>query len=189
MSACKMSAVKEAEDVLKSSYAEIDAIASLNEDQKNEVKHALKEFSKGETSFAKAAHLSDDFLEDIYGSAFRLFMSGHYERARLLFSMLCEFDHTESRYLFATATCYHKLHHYEEASKYYMDALVYDRGNPLIYYHLFDCFSHMKEKELAAGALTSAYFLAAENKRFEKLKNQIALEYEGLLSQLFEKNL
>lgn len=170
-------------EVLDHSLAEIDAQQSLSADQKTMFKEALKNYAKGNTSFAKAAQVPPDFLEMIYGYGYQLFMSGQYEKACLLFDILVLFNRTESRYNFAMAACYHKQKRYEEAAKYYFEAAAYDPENPLIYYYLYDCLLHSKQKELALGVLTFAFYYSVKDVRFKKLSYQIELEYLKVLNE------
>ncbi len=126
---------------------------------------------------AEAVGIPQDMIEEMYTNGYHFFQSGKFKEALAIFNFITQLvDGTDPRFTFAIAAAHHHLKNYNEAAGYYMLYEMIHPENPLPYYHLYDCFKNLGNKELALAALITAQKIAGDDPINAALKAKIELE-------------
>lgn len=132
--------------------------------------------------------ISDESAEAIYGQAYLLYTTGRYKDAAEIFKLLIMMNSTESKYVMGLAACYHMLKEYHSASSTYMLVSAIDTVNPLPYFHASDCYIQMGDPISAALMLEMTLKKAADQKKFETLKQRAEITLAGLKGKLLKRS-
>lgn len=124
----------------------------------------------------EALGMPDELMEVAYQYAYNLFQSGKYPEALPIFTVLHQLDPLEARYLFAVAATHHQLKDYLEAAAHYMIYKYLDPLNPVVSYHLYDCYMQAGYQETALYMLQEAIILCARDARYRELEGKARLE-------------
>lgn len=133
---------------------------------------------------SKVIKFTPELIDAIYGHAYRIYNSGNYHEAGVLFAFLTLLDMSNPKYYFGSAACCHKEGNYADAIEYYLASYFLDLTNPIPFYHLYDCWIKMGQKENAFFAVTMVIELSQDNPRFIKIKERSQLAYDNLFKEL-----
>lgn len=131
-----------------------------------------------------AVGITKDMETNLYTFAYRLYGSGKYQQALLVFSLLATVDDMNPRYLFGSAACYHMLKQYEDAINAYYAAYYRDTNSPLAFYHLSDCYRNIKRIDYAIMCLSMVQEIAGDQPKYAKIKERASLTKESLILNL-----
>jgi type III secretion system low calcium response chaperone LcrH/SycD len=165
---------KEARDVAEKQAEEFNAVLG---DTANKV------LKQGMTP-KEAAGLSNDYMENVYAQAYRLYQTGKYVEAIHLFRMLIMLNAMEPKYMLGLAACFHLLKEYTNAIQIYTMCSALDPRNPLPHYHASDCFIQMKEFLSAMICLELVIQQAGNRTEYAKIKERAQLSVESLKQQV-----
>lgn len=145
------------------------------------IQEAFKKIQSQGLSPCEAMGISKEVVEKIYGQGYFFFQSGKFKDALSIFNVLTQLvGGADPRFTFAIAACHHHMKNYIDAGGYYMLYDVLNPGNPLAYYHLYDCFKNSGNPTLAIGALENALKLTLDNPKYKKLQTEIEIDLKNL---------
>lgn len=131
----------------------------------------------------EAMHLTDEYVENIYAQAYRLYNTGKYEEAMHLFRILIMMNSMEPKYMMGLAASYHMIKDYTNAIQTYVMCSVFDPNNPIPHYHTADCFIQMKDYVSAMVSLELAIDQSGNQARYATIKERSKLSLERLKQQ------
>lgn len=99
--------------------------------------------------------ISNAEIETIYGMGVDFYRAGNYKDAEKIFRFLTVFEHTSSKYWTAMGSVLQVGGRFEEATKSYAMATLFDIHNPKPMYYAAECFMKMGDLENARKALAS----------------------------------
>ncbi len=120
----------------------------------------------------EAMNLNTDVMEFIYDSAYRLYNSGNYDRAKPTFLVLHSLDPLEPKYVLGLAASHHKLEEYETAIEWYMKLVFLDMLSPLSFYHAADCYIKLKRYREAILMLNGVIKRCGDQAEFAEIKER-----------------
>lgn len=144
-------------------------------EEKNKYKEILTKILAGNESPIKACGLTPEVLEVFYGFAQRLYASGKYKDAGLIFNLLTYLNVEEYKYVMGSAASAHMQKNYVDALTYYNSCFYLDPSNPLPNYHASDCYLKLNAPKLAIQCLDAAIAQAGDNPSYAKLKERAQL--------------
>lgn len=166
----------------------LERVESLNDKLdplgKKMLKKALNQFYFEGIPLQESFGLKNDFTEGLYSYSYNLFKVGKYEDALPLFEVLYTLNPMEIRYSFSIAACNHYLKKYTIAANKYMECILLDPTNPLLFFYLYDCFMNTEHPLSAYHAIQVALNLAKQDTKYMDLKEKIQLESEILETKL-----
>jgi type III secretion system low calcium response chaperone LcrH/SycD len=163
-------------DDIETIIARLEATSSEN--GKILIREAIEKMKNG-ANYIEALRLTPEVLEVIYQHGYHLFQSGKYKDALSTFEILRGLNPEDQRYAFAIAACHHFAKNYTEAIAYYIIYASFEQGDPIPFYHMYDCFLKTNHPTLAANALDEAYRRAKGNPKYHDLKEKIELELKN----------
>lgn len=101
----------------------------------------------------EAMGISKNTIEYLYTNAFNLYNAGQYDAAIKIFYVLENFDPGDSRFQYGIGACHHMAKRYNEATVGYNRCLFLPPVNPMVYYHLADCYLKAGRKREALAML------------------------------------
>lgn len=158
------------EEVIHNAIEEIAADSS--EEQKEEYKNVIKQIFHKDIPIAEALKIKPEVFEAMYAHAYRLYNSGNYQSACLLFAYLVTLDPGVAKYHMGQAASHHMLKEYGPAVDSYMTAFFIDMTNPLPFFHVADCLLKEKSIEGAYFCLGMAAGIAGENPKYDKIRDR-----------------
>ncbi len=148
------------------------------------VQKTMKDVLKNGFAPQSALGLSDAMLEGIYGQAYRLYNTGKYTEAVILFKFLMMVKSTEPKYTMGFAACYHMLKDYKHAIIVYTMCGVIDPESPIPHYHVSDCYIQLKDPVSAIVALDMAVKRAGIKPEYQALKDRALLTIQSLRKEM-----
>lgn len=124
-------------------------------------------------------------IEAIYTHGYRLYNSQKYGEAFTVFRTLMLLNPVEKKYLFGMAACMHRLQEYEAAVRGYLINAIFDPQNPIIYFHVADCYAHLGALELAQSALEDVIRIAQDQPQYQVLRERASLMLENMRKGTF----
>lgn len=157
------------------------------------IKSGMKKFSSAVVGNIKDKHMmpkdalgfDNTTIEAIYSHAYRLYNAQKYSDAFSVFRTLMLLNPIEKKYLFGLAACLHRLHEYEDAVKAYLINAIFDADNPVIYFHVADCYARIGALPLAESSLENVVRLAQDKPQFEVLCERSRLMLESIRNGTF----
>ena len=135
-----------------------------------------------------AMRIPPEVMELLYSHAYLLYQSGNYKKSVDLFQFLRMLDPQEKRYYFGLAANFHQMKDYLYAAANYILYQQLDPYDPVIAFHLYDCYRNTHHLEAALYFLEMAHALASENlKKYSSLKDKIQVELDSLKDALVKK--
>jgi type III secretion system low calcium response chaperone LcrH/SycD len=131
-----------------------------------------------------AMGVSDQYLENVYAQAYRLYNTGKYVEATHLFRILIMLNAMEPKYMLGLAACFHMLKEYQNAIQTYTMCSALDPQSPIPHYHTSDCFIQMKDYLSAMLCLELVMDRAGNKPEYAKMKERAQLSLESLKKQL-----
>lgn len=127
-----------------------------------------------------------EILNNMYGQAYNLYITGNYRKSSLIFNLLSLLDDTNPAYFFGLASCYHMEKKYKEAIDAYAVSYLLDVTDPLPSFHMADCYLKMNNNPLAYLNLSLTVFLAGDKPEYATLKQRADLMRETVLGDGFD---
>jgi type III secretion system low calcium response chaperone LcrH/SycD len=128
----------------------------------------------------EAMGFDDTTIEAIYSCGYRLYNAERYAEAFNVFRTLMVLNPTEKKYLFAIAACLHRLRDYENAVKAYLISAVFDAQNPIIFFHVADCYAHIGAMGLTKSALEDVVRIAENKAPYQVLRERALLMIDSI---------
>lgn len=132
---------------------------------------------------AEALGITPEVMSAIYNHAYRLYNSGNYHVAGVLFAFLVNLNSSDPKYLFGMAAADHMEKKYAEAIETYWACFALNMSNPIPLYHICDCCLKLEQPQDALYAIGLAVQLAGNEPKFAKLKQRAEMIQESLLKQ------
>ena len=160
---------------------------TLNEEKGEELSNLMEQAMKKGIVPKDLLGFSDQMVEGIYGQAYRLYNSGNYKDAILVFQLLVMINSMEAKYCLGLAACYHMQKDYKTASDLYMMCSVLDTQSPIPSYHASDCYLKMHDSLSALVALEVAIEKAGARPEYKTLKDRASLTLDKIQKDLNTK--
>lgn len=135
-----------------------------------------------------AMGLSGEMVEAIYSFAYHLYSIGKYEEAMQIFRLLIMLDPLQPRFPLGLAACFHMLKDYHCAASSYMLCTLLDGNDPLPHYHAADCYTELKQPEIAADQLRICIAKCGNVEEFQPIKARAEVTLAGFTNRLPEEN-
>lgn len=135
----------------------------------------------------EAWKISDAKIEELYSQGYRLYNTGRYKEAVLLFRTLIMINPEEPKYYMGLAACFHMQKEFKNAVETYTLCSILDGDNPIPLFHSSDCFIQSGDKYSALTVLEMAVKRAGDNPQYQILKDRALLTIEGLKKDLSNK--
>jgi type III secretion system low calcium response chaperone LcrH/SycD len=148
---------------------------------------ALEKILKEGKGVYEAVGVSKDSLEYIYSHGYSLYKAGKYDDAIRIFHILNFLNGNDPRFTFSLAACHHMKKNYPEALVLYMTCRANDGKNPVLMWHIADCYLGMGKKMNALLCLRLAARFAQEDARFDPLRVRAEGEAATLEKELDEE--
>lgn len=132
----------------------------------------------------EAMNISKDAIEFFYLNAFNLYNSGKYDAAIKIFFLLDMFDPTDSRFNYGIAACHHMEKRYDDAIFVYNKCLFQSPLNPMVYYHLADCYIKTNRKREALVMLGVCIKNIENDEMNSALKTRAEQAYNNLTREI-----
>jgi tetratricopeptide (TPR) repeat protein len=113
-------------------------------------------------------------LEALYSYAIQFMANGELQKARDLFTALCQWDYMDERYIYGLATTYQVAGEVKQAAQLYLQFLALDATNAEGYLRLGECLLMASELDEALSA-----FETAQGEAERGNGNQEAFDYAG----------
>lgn len=136
-----------------------------------------KVLEEGKT-LGEAFDFSQDDLVTLYTFGYKLFESGKYKDAFLLFQMLSVFFPMNGALSLAMGTCHQRMKNWESAIEQYLVAAHLDKGDPIPYYYCYECYVQLEEPLYAGMMLRCVIDRCGDIPSFQaiKAKSELMLE-------------
>lgn len=166
-----------------------EAFEMYQEKIKSEMKHIIENVGHNVNEKhmmpKDALGFDDATVEAIYGHGYRLYNAQKYKEAFTIFRTLLLIHPVEKKYLYSMAACLHRLHEYVDAIKAYLVSSVFDAENPVIFFHLADCYAHLDALPFAEGALEDVLRLSQDKAPYQVLHERAKLMLESIRNGTF----
>lgn len=178
---------------MKSDQEEIKKAAQglakkLGADEEGNIKSAVKKVAQDAIVPKDMLKLSDQYVEGIYGQAYRLYNTGKYVEAGKLFQLLIMINSLEPKYILGLAACFHLLKDYKNAVETYTICSLLDPESPIPYYHCSDCFINIGDPLSAMICLDLAIKRAGDKPEYQVLCDRSKLTLESLQKEVDKKH-
>lgn len=140
----------------------------------------LNELKKDFSSLPDLLHLPPEMTEFLYAQAIRQYQLKKWGEASSIFQVLNLLKPDDYRFPYGAAAAFHMMKDYEKAKFWYMVANCLTEDNPMILYHLSDCF--MKTNQNASGKLLleTALERCSISPKYALLKERLTLIIKGM---------
>lgn len=155
--------------------------------KKAEYKEYLRQIFEEGLPPIQVLDITPDMMEAIYGQAYRLYLSGNYRPASLLFALLLSLDPAVLRFNMGLAACHHMMKEYPQAIDSYMTAFCLDMKSPLPFFHVADCLQKDNNLEYAYFCLGVAAEIAGDDPKYAKLKERAKMMQKHLEKEIEHK--
>lgn len=177
---------------MKSDQQEIKKAAQkmaqkLGEKQEDNIKATVNKIANEAVVPKDMLKLSDQYVEGIYGQAYRLYNTGKYVEAGKLFQLLIMINALEPKYLLGLAACFHMLKDYKNAVETYTICSLLDPQSPIPHYHCSDCYINIGDPLSAMVCLDLAIKRAGDKPEFQVLVDRSKLTLESLQKEVDKK--
>lgn len=159
----------------------------LGADEEGSIKSAVKKVAKEAIVPKDMLKLSDQYVEGIYGQAYRLYNTGKYVEAGKLFQLLIMINSLEPKYLLGLAACFHMLKDYKNAVQTYTICSLLDPESPIPHYHCSDCYICIGDPLSAMVCLDLAIKRAGNKPEYQVLSDRSKLTLESLQKEVDKK--
>lgn len=125
-------------------------------------------------------------LEYMYSTAYNFYNAGKYKEAMQQFQMLLMLDEFDLRYAYGLAASYHMNKEYLKAIAMYLKIQMSDHENPVLSWHIADCYRHLGMKMNGYIFLLLCRRYAGINPIYEPIRFKANAEIEALEAE-FDK--
>lgn len=159
----------------------------VTEQEKKLAEEALVKIYEEEMPPKDAIGFTKGMMEGLYAFAYRLYMTGKFKEAAVMFFFLVRLDPTDPRLSFGLGATNHMLKEYRKAIDGYMLSISQQPGYPIPYYHMCDCFLHLNDTWCAIFCLRAVINTCAKDPLFAKIKERSRLMLAQLEEQMAQK--
>ncbi len=145
---------------------------SYTEKQKEQYSLVLHKIMDEGIPPADAMEIPPDLLNAIYGFAYRIYNSGNYLMASVMFALLVSLKPGVIKFHMGLGASFHLLKEYGKATECYLTCYIADLSNPLPFYHIADCCLKEGSNEAARTSLDFAIAIASADRKYDKLKER-----------------
>lgn len=165
-----------------------DMAKKMGGDQEGNIKDAVKKMTDEAVVPKDMLKLSDQYVEGIYGQAYRLYNTGKYVESGRLFQLLIMINSLEPKYLLGLAACFHMLKDYKNAVETYTICSLLDSESPIPHYHCSDCYINIGDPLSAMVSLDLAIKRAGDKPEYQVLVDRSKLTLESLQKEVDQKH-
>lgn len=165
-----------------------DMANQMGAEQEDKIKDAVKKVANDAVVPKDMLKLSDQYVEGIYGQAYRLYNTGKYVEAGKLFQLLIMINSLEPKYLLGLAACFHMLKDYKNAVETYTICSLLDPESPIPHYHCSDCYVNIGDPLSAIICLDLAIKRAGNKAEYQILVDRSKLTLESLQKEVDKKH-
>lgn len=153
-------------------------------EEKEKQKTALTKMLVEGVAAKDALNISDDCLEFMYSNAVKMYDSGKYHDAELIFLFLVMLYPGSFRYQMGKAAALHMQKKYNEAIGTYALCVPLAPANPTPYYHAADCFLKLRDLPRAYIHFQLAIGIAGLDPKFAKIAERCKLNMQHIAEEL-----
>lgn len=165
-----------------------DLAQKFGPEKRDTIKEAIGRVSKEAVTPKDMLKLNDQYVEGIYGQAYRLYNTGKYVEAGKLFQLLVMMNSMEPKYIMGLAACFHMLKEYKSAIETYMICSMLDPDSPIPHYHCSDCYINLGDSLSAIVSLDIAIKRAGDKAEYQVLRDRSILTLESLEKENTKKS-
>lgn len=151
---------------------------------KKHVEKIFTDFFEKGIPFYKTMGFDDNFMEYLYGVGYQSFQSGKFPEALATFEVLYTYNPLEPKYTLGKALCYKEMRKYPNAINDLMRYTLTINDDPIIYWHIYQCFDAMEEPWGAGVALGSVISACDKTQSHDDLRKKAELALVNLSLQL-----
>lgn len=152
------------------------------EEKKEKIEMMMDIFDK-DIPIQEVLGITDEKMDAFYQMAASSYNVGNYQKALKFFSVL--FDLTAcSEFAMGIAACYHCLHDYEKAYKYYIVSSGLAPEDPFPFFYAYDCVMNLGSLTLAEKMLNKVIEISGDNAKYRKIKEKSELLISGIKSNI-----
>lgn len=157
---------------------------NCSEKDKKMYEEALKKMMLQAVPIDQVAGITSEMKGSLYAYAYRLYSTGKYKEALMIFSMLSILDGKNPAYPFGVGACHHMLKQYQDAMNAYVASYYLDLNNPLPFYHISDCYLKLNKPDYAAFSLGMVINIAGKEPKYAQIKERAQLTQSSLVKGL-----
>lgn len=132
--------------------------------------------------FSKIHNIPLRKLDEYYRTAYNLYRSEKYERAKDIFSFITFHNYMDKKSWMGLAGCCQMLKQYPQAISTYNHVKLMDPADPLPLFHSFTCFVELKKYPEALAALEAVILRSLNKPEYAELKQQAEAMKKALCS-------
>lgn len=148
------------------------AVKEAPDINKEELAEALRAYFEERKPFYKSFNINEELIEQLYSTAYQEFQSGKFNDALASFEVLNTLDPTEAKYIFGKALCFKELKKMPQAVNEFIRLGIVDYGNPIPYWHMYECYDEMNDLWGAGAALGAVVYLSGSFDQYADLKQK-----------------
>lgn len=175
--------MKSIEEIVDEAVTEMSPHGS-EKDRKECASLIINSLAEGRLPSSKELGFTPQMLSDLYAFSYRIFNTGKYEEASVLFALLGLVDPENPDYIFALGACNQKLKRYSQALNNYMAAFYLNPKNPLPFFHIADCYLQMKKPAHAIFSLGMVIAQSENEPKYAVIKQKAQMMRERLLQSI-----
>lgn len=122
--------------------------------------------------FYQVHQISLEKLNHCYTTAYNLYNSGKYEKAKNIFTYLTFNCHSEKKSWVGLAACCQMLKQYPQAIATYSHVKMMDPSDPVPSFHSFNCYMELKKYPEALASLEVVILRSLNKPEYADLKQQ-----------------
>lgn len=129
----------------------------------------------------ESLNLDEKLTQIIYEKAYQLYATGHYTKAKSLFTILVTCYPSNFQFLYSYATACFMLKDYAIAADCYARCSLLDPANPLPYFYAADCYLYLRDLLSACASLKLVIKTSSDYSEYAEIKHRALLILETLL--------
>lgn len=176
--------VKTNRELIQEAVSQLGDISE--QDRKMHEETLVKIFEEGMLP-SEAFGFTKEFMEALYSFGYRLYNTGKYKDAAVMFFFLVKLDPTDARMAFGLGAANHMLKEYRKAIDGYMLSYYLQNDYPIPFYHMCDCYLQLNDIMCAILSLRTAIRICGSEEKYKKLKERSRLMLNTLEEQIANK--
>lgn len=140
----------------------------------------MQDFLLNQKTFKDLKGITDNQMEAIYTTAYNFYSHGKFERAKEIFSALCQLDQYQPKYWIGLGAVRQMLKDYQPAIDAYGFATLMNPTDPKPAFYAANCFMKLNDTNSAIQALEAVLEISKDKTEFKDLRSQAENLLEGL---------
>ncbi|PWU07405.1 MAG: CesD/SycD/LcrH family type III secretion system chaperone [Verrucomicrobia bacterium] len=140
----------------------------------------VNDYLLNQKTFKDIQGITDKEMESIYATAYNFYTHGKLDRAKDIFSALCQMDPYQAKYWLGLGATRQMQEKYEKAVEAYGMATLMDIKNPLPSFYAAHCLMKLNDHDRTISALETVIEVCKSNKEHKGLQTQAEQLLEGL---------